>query len=95
METQLFWIIALIVVGVGAFSLGTRTRKAVAQGDCEVDTHWWFGWWVRCEGGKACPSGNCKLQTRVPGSDRWSDADVVPGGSVRWREGTGYRCVCA
>jgi hypothetical protein len=92
METQLFWIVALIVVGVGAFTLGTRTKKAALAGDCEVDIHWWFGWWVRCQG--SCPDGDCKLEIKARGASNWSDAGVIPGGSVKWREGTRYRCVC-
>ena len=95
METQLFWIVALLVlvaVGVGFFSLGTRTRKPVTRGDCEVRTWWWFGWWVGCRGGKACPSGSCKLQYNAEGMSHWADADAP---SMAWKETTLYRCVCA
>ena len=55
---------------------------------CGVDTHWWFGWWVRCH-------EDCTLQWRRKGSEEeWSDAGVVPGGSVKWSENMEYRCMC-
>ena len=95
METLLFWVAAaviLIIAGIGVFSLGTRSNVSTSGGDCEVDTHWWFGWWVRCKG--TCTDGHCKLQIKWRGSEQWSDADVIPGGSVKWRDGAAYRCIC-
>ena len=98
MEGSLFWIAALvvlIVVAVGMFSLGTRASVSTG-GYCEVDTHWYFGWWVRCKGGERCSSGKCTLQWRRKDSeDHWADAGVVPEGSVKWSSLMEYRCVCA
>jgi hypothetical protein len=94
MET-LLWVLALIVVGVGAFALGTRAGVKTAGGLCETDDFWFFGWWVTCKGGERCPNRQCKLQLRRKGSeDNWSDAGIIPGGSVRWNEEMEYRCVC-
>lgn len=92
METQLIWLVVLVIVAVGSFSLGTRAHKTVTRGDCEVDTWWWFGWWVGCDGGKSCPSGSCKLQYCPEGTTHWADADAP---SMEWKETTLYRCVCS
>lgn len=94
---DIYWLVLLVVIifaGVGLFAVGTRTRVSTG-GYCEVDTHWWFGWWVRCTGGERCTSGQCKLQWRRRGSEeQWADAGVVPGGSVKWSKTMEYRCVC-
>lgn len=95
---DIYWIVLILVVvlvAIGAFAVGTRARVATG-GYCEVDTHWWFGWWVRCEGGERCKSGQCRLQLRMKGTENnWGDADIVPDGSVKWNKHMEYRCVCA
>lgn len=93
-----FWILAiavLCIVGLVMFAIGTRARVSTG-GYCEVDVHWWFGWWVRCVGGERCSSGEkCILLWRRKGSEeQWADAGVIPGGSVSWSENMEYQCVC-
>ncbi len=92
-----FWIVLILVivlVAIGAYAVGTRARVNTG-GYCEVDTHWWFGWWVRCVGGERCESGECRLQLRMKGTENnWGDAGVVPGGSVKWNKHMEYRCTC-
>lgn len=94
---DVYWIAFVLVitlVGIGAFAVGSRSRPDTG-GYCEVDTHWWFGWWVRCVGGQRCASRECRLMHRRKGSeDNWGDAGVVPGGSVRWNATMEYRCAC-
>ena len=91
------WVAVLVALGVGAlagFILGTRARPNTG-GHCEVDFHWFFGWWVRCTA-EDCPAGQrCVLLWRRKGSDEgWGDTGVNPGGSVKWSEGMEYRCEC-
>lgn len=93
MESQLFWIVALLVLaGVAAvsYSLGTRRRSAIID-DCYVSEFWFFGDYVECKGGKSCPDGKCKLQYRSEGMSHWADADAT---SLRKVDTTSYRCVC-
>ena len=93
MESQLFWIVALLVVaGVAlvSYALGTRSRAAAID-DCYVSEFWFFGTYVECKGGKSCPSGACKLQYRSKGMSHWADADAT---SLRKVATTAYRCVC-
>lgn len=88
-------LVVLVAVALGFFVLGTRARVDTG-GYCEVDVHWWFGWWVRCVGGERCPPEEvCVLLWRRKGSEEhWADAGVVPGGSVKWSPNMEYRCVC-
>ena len=89
MENSIPWVIyvvILLIVGFGMFVLGTRARIK-GRRVCEVDHHWWFGWWVRCD-------RECVLQWRQKGDENWSDAGVIPGGSVKYSDNMEYRCVC-
>ena len=95
MDSILLWfaaLAALLVFGLLMFALGTRT--GVPVGGCKVDTHWWFGWWVRCVD-EGCAPGKCVLLWRRKGTDEhWSEAGVVPGGSVKWNRQMEYKCEC-
>ncbi|WP_426415085.1 hypothetical protein [Aestuariirhabdus sp. LZHN29] len=65
-------------------------------GHCEVEYHWWFGWWVRCKGSEHCPPGKrCILLWRRKGtSEHWADAGIIHGGSLKYSEEMEYRCSC-
>ena len=99
MYDWIFWLLALAVlciVGLVMFALGARLKVSTG-GHCDFpDVYWWFGRWVRCLGGEHCPPGEvCTLLWRRRGSEEtWTDAGVVPGGSVKWSEYMEYRCVC-
>jgi hypothetical protein len=98
MVDWIFYIFGLIAFGIiGFFMYVLGTRASINKGGyCEVDDHWWFGWFVRCEGGERCTGGDtCDLQWRKKGTEEhWADAGVVPGGSVKWSPRMEYRCVC-
>jgi len=93
-----FWVVAVLilcVVGLVMFAIGTRSKVNIG-GDCEVDDHWFFGWWVRCVGGTRCPPSEvCTLLFRKKDSEEeWADTGIVPGGSIKWSKRMEYKCVC-
>jgi len=92
MTTIAMVVAAFIIVALGGYIIGTRARpKGIT---CDVDHHWWFGWWVRCQGD--CNAGKtCTLLWRMKNTEEtWTDAGVVPGGSVKWSKTMEYRCTC-
>ena len=94
-----FWIwaiLALCIVGLVGFAVGTRWYRSTTGGYCEVNVYWLWSTWVQCVGGENCPDGeHCELLLRMKDTEEnWAEAGIVPGGSVKWSKRMEYKCVC-
>ena len=91
MEGSLFWIAALvvlIVVAVGMFSLGTLASVSTGR-YCEVDTHWYFGWWVRAKAANAvraasAPCNGAERAAKTTGRMPAWCPKAASSGAARW-----------